>query len=132
MKPAPALSTLAASLLPISTTALASTPNPDHLFTNPDPLLTSAASLQRIPTSYESAVLGRRILALTPLATLSTVFPSTPAASDHDGVDTLERRPPGLAGVPVGLMDCRESLSCHIISFLPSFSRQLLRHLADD
>ncbi|PSR93850.1 pyridoxamine 5'-phosphate oxidase-domain-containing protein, partial [Coniella lustricola] len=53
----------------------------------------------RIPTSYESAILGRRILALSPLATLSTVFPATyntPANEDADG---------GLGGVPIGLMD---------------------------
>jgi hypothetical protein len=56
---------------------------------------------QRIPTSYESAVLGRRILALSPLATLSTVFPST---SSKDA-DALENRPPNLGGVPIGMMD---------------------------
>ena len=54
----------------------------------------------RIPTSYESAVMGRRILALTKLATLSTVFPD---ASPHAG--TRENRPTGLDGLPIGLMD---------------------------
>jgi hypothetical protein len=63
----------------------------------------------RVPTSYESAVLGRRILALTPLGTVSTVFPSdsSPAAR--------ENRPAGLAGMPHGLMeyiaDCDSSES---------------------
>ncbi|KAI7787467.1 hypothetical protein LA080_015688 [Diaporthe eres] len=69
--------------------------------------------IQRIPTSYESAVLGRRILALSPLATLSTVFPSTSASSSgghdasdlHGDADTLENRPPNLGGSPIGLMD---------------------------
>lgn len=68
---------------------------------------------QRIPTSYESAVLGRRILALSPLATLSTVFPSTSSSSsgghapdpneDADGL--LENRPSNMGGIPIGLMD---------------------------
>lgn len=67
---------------------------------------------QRIPTSYESAVLGRRILALSPLATLSTVFPSTSSKSSSSSVsplsgdaDALENRPPNLDGMPIGLMD---------------------------
>ncbi|KAL2128000.1 hypothetical protein VTI74DRAFT_9860 [Chaetomium olivicolor] len=55
-----------------------------------------------IPTSYESAVLGRRILALTPIGTLSTIFPED---KQSDGVSTQERRPPGLAGMPYGLME---------------------------
>ncbi|KAK3191263.1 hypothetical protein K4F52_002853 [Lecanicillium sp. MT-2017a] len=54
---------------------------------------------RRIPTSYESAVMGRRILALTKLATMSTVFPD-----DHDAAAS-ERRPSGLGGQPIGLMD---------------------------
>ena len=48
----------------------------------------------RVPTAAESAVMGRRVLALTKLGTLATVFPS--AAS---------RLPGDLAGVPIGLMD---------------------------
>lgn len=62
--------------------------------------------VQRKPTSYESAVLGRRILALSPLATLSTVFPSTSSSSGgHEDADALENRPPNLGGVPIGLVD---------------------------
>lgn len=89
--------------------------NHQTLFQNPDPLSSSSSSsdltTHRIPTSYESAILGRRILALSPLATLSTVFPSTyntPTYEDADGVpqsDILESRPDGLGGVPIGLMD---------------------------
>ena len=37
-------------------------------------VLDNSAETSRIPTSYESAVMGRRILALTKLGTLSTVF----------------------------------------------------------
>ncbi|KAH6855162.1 pyridoxamine 5'-phosphate oxidase-domain-containing protein [Chaetomium sp. MPI-CAGE-AT-0009] len=58
----------------------------------------------RIPTSYESAVLGRRILALTPLGTLSTVFPEDKHSSS-DGPSAQERRPSELGGMPYGLME---------------------------
>ncbi|RYO75007.1 hypothetical protein DL766_008180 [Monosporascus sp. MC13-8B] len=71
---------------------------PQHIFSNPP---VSAESSSRIPTAYESAVLGRRILALTPLGTLSTVFPSS-----ADGrLSGEEHRPAGLGGVPIGLVD---------------------------
>ncbi|KAG0651609.1 hypothetical protein D0Z07_1565 [Hyphodiscus hymeniophilus] len=79
------LPVVASTLLPIS---------PQYIFDNP-----SSEHPSKIPTSYESAVLARRILNLTPLGTLSTVFP-TPHASN-----TLEQRPSGLGGVPIGLMD---------------------------
>jgi hypothetical protein len=65
----------------------------------------SAAAVSRIPTAYESAVLGRRILALTPLGTLATVFPSDRTAPADDDVSEGETRPAGLGGVPLGLMD---------------------------
>ncbi|KAK4133315.1 hypothetical protein BT67DRAFT_423251 [Trichocladium antarcticum] len=58
----------------------------------------------RIPTSYESAVLGRRILALTPLGTISTVFPQDTHANDDDA-SRAENRPAGLGGMPYGLME---------------------------
>lgn len=60
----------------------------------------------RIPTSRESAILGRRILALTPLGTISTVFPP----SSHD-----PRQPPNIAGAPHSILsylaDCDRSSS---------------------
>jgi len=71
-------------------------------------LAATIPSANRIPTSYESAVLGRRILALTPLATLSTIFPS-----DNAPVSRRENRPADVAGMPHGLMeyiaDCDDS-----------------------
>lgn len=96
---------------PLSDPAQPSSPNPNHLFTNPPPDSSlPTTNKRRIPTAYESAVLGRRILALTPLATLSTVFPTTYAAptEDADGLPhaiLLEHRPANLGGVPVGMMD---------------------------
>ncbi|TQV93242.1 FMN-binding split barrel-related protein [Cordyceps javanica] len=53
------------------------------------------AAGHRVPTSYESAVMGRRILGLSKLATFSTIFPSeSKSAADH-----------GVAGQPIGLVD---------------------------
>ncbi|KAI2637909.1 pyridoxamine 5'-phosphate oxidase-domain-containing protein [Hypomontagnella submonticulosa] len=63
---------------------------PPHILTNP-----VSHSAYKIPTSQESAVLGRRILALTPLGTLATVFPDT----------SRSRQPEGLGGMPIGLME---------------------------
>lgn len=76
---------------------------PQYIFSMPeDP----SASTYKIPTPYESAVQGRRILALTPLGVLSTVFPdSHKSAVNSNGVSTHENRPSGLAGLPIGLMD---------------------------
>lgn len=55
----------------------------------------------KIPTIHESAVMGRRILALTKLGTLSTIIPQ---ASDQDA-NSREAYPAGIAGQPIGLMD---------------------------
>lgn len=71
---------------------------PQTLFTNPSKSCHEAA-LNEIPTSYESAILARRILHLTPIGTLSTTFPSS------HGSSTLENRPSGLDNIPIGLMD---------------------------
>ncbi|KAI0149604.1 pyridoxamine 5'-phosphate oxidase-domain-containing protein [Xylariaceae sp. FL1272] len=90
------------TLLPLAAYTTASelfTSEPSHIFSNPP---SSSSSGHRIPTSYESAVLGRRILALTPLGNIATVFPSSSSSSD---VDTLENRPPGLGGMPHALME---------------------------
>ncbi|EFW99091.1 hypothetical protein CMQ_5512 [Grosmannia clavigera kw1407] len=61
----------------------------------------SPPSPRRIPTSAESAVLARRILALTPFGTIATVFP-------HDSGSA----PSNLDGLPIGLpeylADCED------------------------
>jgi hypothetical protein len=62
-----------------------------HIFNNPQ-----EDGTLRIPTSYESAVMARRILHLTTLGTLSTIFPTS---------ESLKNRPFGLHGMPIGLMD---------------------------
>ncbi|KAG5944026.1 hypothetical protein E4U53_006963 [Claviceps sorghi] len=61
----------------------------------------SPAEWNRIPTSYESAVMGRRILALSKLATLSTIFPDAPESD----ASRRQVRPDDMGGQPVGLMD---------------------------
>lgn len=75
---------------------------------SPLALLDNSAEVTRIPTSYESAVMGRRILGLSKLATFSTVFPessSSRGSGHHHDSQALERRPDDLGGVPIGLMD---------------------------
>jgi hypothetical protein len=88
-------------LLPLAASSIISK-QPQQIFSNPADYDGTAF---RIPTSYESAVMARRILHLSPLGTLSTTFPSTAAVQ--------ENRPSGLQGVPIGLMDyladCEES-----------------------
>ncbi|KPM45072.1 hypothetical protein AK830_g1482 [Neonectria ditissima] len=70
--------------------------NPADIFAND-----AETNEHRIPSSFESAVIARRVLALTKLATLSTVFPG----SKSDGANDVEKRPTGLEGLPIGLMD---------------------------
>ncbi|KAE9379997.1 hypothetical protein N431DRAFT_324876 [Stipitochalara longipes BDJ] len=87
------------SLLPIAAaTTILPTKEPQHIFSNP-PEQTNF----KIPTSYESAILARRVLNLTPLGTLSTIFPSSHHASSSE--HTQEQRPAGIEGMPIGLMD---------------------------
>ncbi|KAF5027308.1 hypothetical protein F66182_602 [Fusarium sp. NRRL 66182] len=66
-------------------------------FSNDDHVDTNAP--HRIPTVHESVVMARRILALTKLATLSTVFPS------KHGLETDASPSAELGGVPIGMMD---------------------------
>ncbi|KAK2608662.1 hypothetical protein QQS21_002773 [Conoideocrella luteorostrata] len=68
---------------------------------SPLSVLDNSAEAFKIPTSYESAVMGRRILALSKLGTLSTIFPN---GSDRDA-NGQEVRPGGMEGQPIGLMD---------------------------
>lgn len=65
--------------------------NLQHVFSNPQ--LTSTS--YRIPTVHESAVQARRILNLSSIATLSTVFPNL----------RFKNRPDGLGGAPIGLTE---------------------------
>ena len=78
----------------------ASVPAAQHLFSNPFPSPSSSiSSTSRIPTIHESAVQARRILSLTSIGTLSTVFPS------QDAVEPYSGPPASVAGTPIGLMD---------------------------
>ncbi|KAI1178891.1 pyridoxamine 5'-phosphate oxidase-domain-containing protein [Nemania sp. FL0916] len=89
------------SLAASCTAASTLSPPSTHIFSNPPS--TSSSSGHRIPTSYESAILGRRILGLTPLGNLATVFPAD--GTGDGGYSTAENRPPGLAGMPHALME---------------------------
>lgn len=80
--------------------------------------LTPAAPEHRIPTSYESAVMGRRILALSKLADFSTTFPVShphpdPASDADADADAFDSRPRDVDGLPISMMeyvaDCDDS-----------------------
>lgn len=75
--------------------AASTIPDLQHIFTNPS---TSSSTIYRVPTIHESAIQARRILNLSSIATLSTVFPSSSPS-------TLENRPDHLGGSSIGLMD---------------------------
>lgn len=62
-----------------------------HIFNNPQ-----EDDALRLPSSYESAIMARRILHLTTLGTTSTIFPTS---------ESLENRPSGLQGMAIGLME---------------------------
>lgn len=70
-------------------------PQPQQMFANPD---TSSFAIYKLPSVHESAVQARRILNLSSIATLSTVFPGSSSS-------TLENRPDDLGGTSIGLMD---------------------------
>ncbi|KAF2839847.1 hypothetical protein M501DRAFT_1003322 [Patellaria atrata CBS 101060] len=91
------------TILPILPLSAAFSLSPQYLFSNPNSHGPNPAELSTttFPTVHDSAVLGRRILHLESIGTLSTIFPSS---SSHDAF-TLENRPPSVAGTPVGLMD---------------------------
>lgn len=77
------------------------------LLASPTPLANSndaPAPGHRIPTAHESAVMGRRMLALSKLADFATVFPS-PSSSDAEPATAFGRRPEGLEGLPIDMMD---------------------------
>ena len=75
--------------------AASAAPNLQHAFINPDTLSSSSSS---IPSIHESATQARRVLYLSTIATLSTVFPSSSPS-------ILENRPDNLGGSVAGLMD---------------------------
>ena len=96
---------LPSGLLSIVFLVSASTPPTRHLLSNPPSFFPE----YRIPTVHESAILARRILNLSSIATLSTVFPST-SSTEHD-FSTLQQPPSNLGGAPIGLMDYYASCS---------------------
>ena len=81
--------------------------SPQQVLSNPD-----WPHSNRIPTVHESAVQARRILNLSSIATISTVFP------DNGHPSSLEDRPGGLGGVPIGLMEYYAS--CDPVPYEPT------------
>ncbi|MDI1492609.1 MAG: hypothetical protein OHK93_004391 [Ramalina farinacea] len=82
----------------------ASPPNSRYLFSNP-----TLSTDYHIPTIHESAVLARRMLNLSSIGTLSTVFPSTAKKTivkdEHPCTDSLSAIPDDIGGFPIGLME---------------------------
>lgn len=92
--------------------AVCHAPPPQHILFNP----TTSPSPYTIPTIHESAILARRILNLSSIATLSTVFPSQNAHSqqsstEEDAISPSWGKPDDLSGAPIGLMDYYASCS---------------------
>ncbi|KAA8569577.1 hypothetical protein MFRU_004g03200 [Monilinia fructicola] len=79
-----------------SSTLPIESPSPEQIVINPSSS-ESSESTNRIPTSRESAILARRILHLTPLGTLSSIFPNS--------FSSFENRPSNVQNIPIGLMD---------------------------
>lgn len=88
-----------------------------YILTNPPP---SELHVYKIPTIHESAILARRILMLSSITSLSTMFPrSSSVLPDHNPARPLpaalqrqqqplsHQYPPNLdiSGLPIGLMD---------------------------
>ena len=99
----------------------ASSGPPQAIFSNP-----TARSNYKIPTIHESAILARRILNISTIGTLSTVFPSTnhahptsepptevPLALDMGADHSLSGIPNDIAGSPIGLMEYYASCDPH-------------------
>lgn len=81
-------------------------PEPQSILSNPS---LDSSEGYRIPTVRESAVMARRILHLTSIGTLSTIFPSShgtsASTSSSDELTASENRPSSVAGTPIGLME---------------------------
>lgn len=100
----------------------AAQPPPQHILSNPSNRLAYS-----IPTVHESAVLARRILNLSSIGTLSSVFPpSTPRPSPQHGIlhtldaENISAVPAGLdlSSAPIGLMDYYAT--CHPQPYSPT------------
>ncbi|CAF9940884.1 MAG: hypothetical protein ALECFALPRED_008893 [Alectoria fallacina] len=93
------------SIFSILSLVSAPAPPPHYLLSNPQ----SFSLKYRVPTVHKSAMLARRIVNLSSIATLSTVFPSNP--SIEDDFSTLSHPASDLGGAPIGLMDYYASCS---------------------
>ncbi|KAI4134774.1 MAG: hypothetical protein LQ347_001235 [Umbilicaria vellea] len=76
----------------VSFAAANTPPALQYIFSNPPSI-----NDFRIPSVHESAVLARRMLHLSSIATVSTVFPA------HDAISA--NRPSNIGGSPIGLME---------------------------
>lgn len=89
-----------ATLLSVAT-AFSTLHQPQHVFSNPP----EEEQYLRLPSVHESTVMARRILSLAAEGNLVTVFPDDSKNAGDNDMETLENRPPGMGGSPIGLME---------------------------
>jgi hypothetical protein len=87
-----------AGLLGAASAKVVAPAQPQHVLSNP-PVHNDDF---RIPTWRESVAMARKIMRLTNIGDLVTVFPQE---RKQDDVDVLENRPSAVAGSPIGLME---------------------------
>ncbi|KAK7513686.1 pyridoxamine 5'-phosphate oxidase-domain-containing protein [Phyllosticta citriasiana] len=101
-------------LASLAAVSLATVPAASSLLPPPLPIFSNtndeASANYRIPTVHESAVMARRILHLTPIGTLATIFPSNSSSSsssndEDDNYQAAENRPHDVGNTPIGLPD---------------------------
>ena len=94
---------------------------PQHVFSNP-----AVHTQYKVPTIHESAVLARRILKISSIGTISTVFPSPdrtpfgeedysdlPAQLETDEKLAFSAVPDDIGGSPIGLMEYYATCAPH-------------------
>ncbi|KAM3415788.1 hypothetical protein BST61_g9298 [Cercospora zeina] len=75
---------------------------PQHIFSNPDSIHEDDF---HFPTIRESTAQARKILHLSTVGTLITVFPPSTSPHNNNDASTTENRPSDVEGSPIGLME---------------------------
>jgi len=96
----------ASILLSLFPAAFSNPSHPQHILSNP-----ASPSTYQIPTRHESAILARRLLNLSSIATVSSVFPSSNENTISQDQDAQWTTPNDLSGAPIGLMEYYASCS---------------------
>jgi hypothetical protein len=102
--------TLLSTLLATAAAHTIGEPSPQYIFDNPD----VHDEELRIPSVRESAAMARKIMHLTTIGNLVTVFPE----QKHSELSIEENRPSDVGGSPIGLMGERHgrNVQKHILT----------------